>query len=139
MIWGTGVLVIVINISLALFLFKKRQYEAAGSTLIPALGLAWIFYSWSERILFAKLLLKTVVRVTGQFSATMFAGFIGLCVELGLSAFVILSAGNICFFLIIAGWLVKTPDAYVKNDTALIIRELHEAYFVIPYLVFFIF
>jgi len=46
-------------------------------------------------------LLKTVTRVTGQFPATMFSGFIGLCVELGFSAIFILSAG---------GWLLKTQQ-----------------------------
>jgi hypothetical protein len=98
MIWGTGVLMILMNIAIGIYFLFLRIYVGGVIMLVLTLIYAWIFYSWRHRIPFAKLLLKTVTRVTGQFPATMFSGFIGLCVELGFSAIFILSAGNINFF-----------------------------------------
>jgi hypothetical protein len=98
MIWATGVLTIVINIALALLAFVFKVIPAAVVMLLFAGGLAVFFYVCRHRIPFAKVMLKTVTRVTGQFPATMFSGFIGLCVELGISIIFALSVGNIIFF-----------------------------------------
>jgi hypothetical protein len=99
MIWTTGVLMILINLAIGIVFIMAGQWPGGIIMLLFTALWAWVFYSWRDRIPFAKVMLKTVTRVTGQFPATMFAGFIGLCIELGLSALFIFSAGNITYFL----------------------------------------
>jgi multisubunit Na+/H+ antiporter MnhB subunit len=98
MIWITCVLTILLNIAIGIAFLVNKKFEFASITLICALLFTWIFYSFRNRIPFAKVVLKTAARVTGQFPATMFAGFIGLCVEIGLTILFFLSVGNITYF-----------------------------------------
>jgi hypothetical protein len=95
MIWATGVLTILIQLAVGVYLLLLQNWLAGGVMVFFAIIYAWFFYSWRNRIPFAKVMLKTVTRVTGQFPATMFSGFIGLCFEVGFGALLILSVGNL--------------------------------------------
>ena len=93
MIWITGILMILINIAIGILFVVIGSYIGGGIMLIFTLLYAWLFYSWRSRIPFAKLMLKTVTKVTGQYPATLYTGFVGLVVGLGISALFIFSAG----------------------------------------------
>ena len=95
MIWVTGVLSILIWLAAGAFFLVGGALVPGAFMVVFALIYAWLFYSWRHRIPFAKVMLKTVTRVTGQFPATMFSGFIGLCFEVGFGALFILSVGNL--------------------------------------------
>ncbi|KND04289.1 uncharacterized protein SPPG_00024 [Spizellomyces punctatus DAOM BR117] len=80
-------------------------YIVAGSTaggiivfLIAGLY-AFFLWSWRSRIPFAKVLLKTVTSITGQYPATLFVGFVGLILETAFTALWIASfAGMMQYF-----------------------------------------
>ena len=99
MIWGTGILMILINIAFGIFFIIAGSYVGGGIMLILTLVYAWFFYSWRHRIPFAKVMLKTVTRITGQFPSTLFTGFIGLIFGLGFSFLFILAAGIFPIFV----------------------------------------
>lgn len=89
---------ILINIAVGVFFVIIGSYIGGAIMLVFTLFYAYLFYTWRHRIPFAKLLLKTVTKVTGQYPATLFTGFVGLLFGLGFSALFIFSAG---------GWVVK--------------------------------
>ena len=93
MIWVTGILMILINLAIGIGFLLARNYVGGVIMLLFTLLYAWLFYSWRSRIPFAKIMLKSVTSITGQFPATLFAGFVGLLFELGVLALFILSAG----------------------------------------------
>ncbi|KAJ3175434.1 putative choline transporter, neither null mutation nor overexpression affects choline transport [Geranomyces variabilis] len=69
---------VVILIALAAYFATQRQFVATIIWLLFAALSAFFLWSWRSRIPLAKIILKTVTSVTGQFPATLFAGFIGL-------------------------------------------------------------
>lgn len=97
MIWITGILMILINIAIGVLFLVIGSWIGGIIMLVFTLLYAWMFYSWRHRIPFAKLMLKTVTKVTGQFPATLFTGFVGLLFGLGFSALFIFSAGILVF------------------------------------------
>ena len=111
MIIFTGVVMILINLALAVFTMLYGSLFGGiilllftllyGTTLQTLTRTAYLFYSWRHRIPFAKVMLKTVTRVTGQFPATLFSGFLGLILQL---------AFMIVWVLTIAGWVLMYND-----------------------------
>ncbi|KAJ3150063.1 putative choline transporter, neither null mutation nor overexpression affects choline transport [Geranomyces michiganensis] len=72
------VLNLAILVALAAYFATQRQYAATIIWLLFAGLSAFFLWSWRSRIPLAKIILKTVTSITGQFPATLFAGFIGL-------------------------------------------------------------
>lgn len=94
---------ILFNIIVGIIFVIGGNYFGGAIILIMALIYAWIFYSWRHRIPFAKLMLKTVTKVTGQFPATLFTGFVGLLFGLGIAVLFLFSAS--IFMLLTCSWL----------------------------------
>ncbi|KAI9005314.1 plasma-membrane choline transporter-domain-containing protein [Gaertneriomyces semiglobifer] len=77
---------IAVLIALAVYYFYIGATVAGIIWVVFAGLLAFFFWSWRDRIPFAKLMLKTVTKITRQFPATLLVGFIGLVVETAFSA-----------------------------------------------------
>ena len=76
----TGSLILTVGLMLASAVFSFAYGNVIGGVLMllmTALS-AYAFYTWRFRIPFAKVLLKSVVSITRQFPATLFAGFVGM-------------------------------------------------------------
>lgn len=106
MIVATGVIMILLNLAVAVFFILSAQWVPGIILLLFTLLYAYLFYSWRHRIPFAKIMLKTVTRVTGQFPATLFTGFMGLLVGLVFSTF---------FGIAIAGWAAMASNRAVTS------------------------
>ncbi|KAJ3011684.1 putative choline transporter, neither null mutation nor overexpression affects choline transport [Thoreauomyces humboldtii] len=93
------ILNVLILVALAAVFAAERQYLACVIWLLMAGLSAYIFWSWRYRIPLAKILLKTVTSVTGQFPATLLIGVIALVLSSIFNALWIASfAGMMQYF-----------------------------------------
>ncbi|KAJ1340213.1 hypothetical protein BSLG_005206 [Batrachochytrium salamandrivorans] len=78
MIYASGILSIMFTIALAAVFAYFKMYIPAVLYFVFALIFAWVFYSWRSRIPFAKLMLKTVTKITAKYPATIIVGIVGI-------------------------------------------------------------
>ena len=85
MIVISGIAIIALNLAVAALYFFTGNFPTGIIIMIFSAVYAYLFWSWRHRIPFAKIMLKTVTRTTGEFPATFFTGFIGLVLSAGFS------------------------------------------------------
>ena len=109
MIVISGIAMIALNVVLAGLCFVTRNVPTGIILLIFSAIYAYLFWSWRHRIPFAKVMLKTVTRTTGEFPATFFAGFMGLVVSAGFS---------FLWLFTITGWGVSVNQGKTSQNAA---------------------
>ncbi|CAH1759261.1 24015_t:CDS:2 [Entrophospora sp. SA101] len=92
----------------AIFFGYLRLYIYAIIFAIIGLLYAFCAYSWRSRIPFAAILLKTVTSVTKKYYGTLVISFVGLLLELGWTAWFVITA---------YGWVQKFISSGVCKTT----------------------
>ena len=89
----------------------------------------YIMWRWQSRIPFAKILLKTVAKVSRQFPATFFTAFIGLIVQMLYSVTWILTVAGLVFIRVTNK--ISQPAFYTMLVYLVIFipRPTHYSYF----------
>lgn len=76
-------LTLAVNVAMAILMFSVGGIVPGVFILLFAVLLGWWFYMVQGQIPFAKLMLKTVTRLTSQFPGTLWAGLVGAIIATG--------------------------------------------------------
>ncbi|EGF82972.1 hypothetical protein BATDEDRAFT_36345 [Batrachochytrium dendrobatidis JAM81] len=99
MIYASGILSIMFTLALAVVFAYFRMYIPAVLYVVFAALFAWMFYSWRHRIPFAKLMLKTVTKITAKYPATLIVGIFGVIFSAAFSVLWVVGLVGITNFL----------------------------------------